>query len=179
MDLRKEAVGLRIFLGSLTTELIKLYGKLTVNAIIYRIGQKPGEIIAEQILERYNKTIDDPFDNPSAAFNLLENSVTQLFDEEQIGLITEEEKITIKIKNVCPFRQVIMGREDFEFGGTLCQFSSGYFESALKMLTDYNVEYSHDAKETNDDYCVINIIFRKKPEVNSILSNEIEPVESK
>ena len=76
---------MRIFLGSLVTELIKLYSKVTINAVIYRIGQKPGEIIAEQILERYNKKADDPFDNPSAAFNLLENSVTQLFDEEQIG----------------------------------------------------------------------------------------------
>ena len=178
MDIKKEAVGLRIFLGSLTTELIKLYGKLTVNAIIYRIGQKPGEIIAEQILERYNKTHEDPFDNPSAAFNLLENSVTQLFDEEQIDLINEEEKITIKIKNVCPFRQVIMGREDFEFGGTLCQFSSGYFESALKILTDYNVEYMHDIKETTDEYCVINIVFRKKPEINNTHSEETESEES-
>jgi predicted hydrocarbon binding protein len=147
---------------------------LTVNAIIYRIGQKPGEIIAEQILERYNKTEAEPFDNPSAAFNLLENSVTQLFDEEQIGLVTEDEKVTIKIKNVCPFRQLIMGREDFVFGGTLCQFSSGYFESALKLLTDYNVEYSHDPKETTDDYCVINIVFRKKPEINNNHSEESE-----
>ncbi|TFG17503.1 MAG: hypothetical protein EU530_10525 [Promethearchaeota archaeon] len=178
MDLRKEAVGLRILLGSLTTELIKLYGKLTVNAIIYRIGQKPGEIIAEQILERYNKSKEDPFDNPSAAFNLLENSVTQLFDEEQIGLVAEDDKVTIKIKNVCPFRQVIMGRDDFVFGGTLCQFSSGYFESALKILTDYNVEYSHDPKETNDEYCVISIVFRKKPELSATPSEESDTGES-
>ena len=122
--------------------------------------------------------MDDPFDNPSAAFNLLENSVTQLFDEEQIGLVTEEEKVTIKIKNVCPFRQVIMGREEYEFGGTLCQFSSGYFESALKILTDYNVEYSHDPKETNDEQCVVNIVFRKKPDLNHTLIEEPESGES-
>ncbi|MBN2157154.1 MAG: hypothetical protein JW776_14005 [Candidatus Lokiarchaeota archaeon] len=149
-----------------------------MNAIIYRIGQKPGEIIAEQILERYNKTEAEPFDNPSAAFNLLENSVTQLFDEEQIDLITEEDKVIIKIKNVCPFRHVIMGREDFEFGGTLCQFSSGYFESALKMLTDYNVEYSHDLKETTDEYCIINIVFRKKPEMNETKMEESKDKDS-
>jgi len=178
MDIKKEAVGLRIFLGSLVTELIKLYSKITVNAIIYRIGQKPGEIIAEQILERYNKTEEDPFDNPSAAFNLLENSVTQLFDEEQIGLITEDDKVTIKIKNVCPFRQVIMGREDFDFGGTLCQFSSGYFESALKILTDYNVEYSHDPKETSDEFCVINMVFRKKPELSTPPTEDLDSLES-
>ena len=109
---------------------------------------------------------------------MIVNSVTQLFDEEQIGLVTEDDKITIKIKNVCPFRQVIMGREDFEFGGTLCQFSSGYFESALKILTDYNVEYSHDPKETNDEYCVINMVFRKKPELNNTPTEEIDSKES-
>ncbi len=109
---------------------------------------------------------------------MLENSVTQLFDEEQIGLVTEDEKITIKIKNVCPFRQVIMGREDFEFGGTLCQFSSGYFESALKILTDYNVEYSHDMKETTDEYCVINIVFRKKPELNNNHNEEAQSTDT-
>jgi len=47
MDFLIETVGLRIFLDSLVTKLIKLYGKLTVNAIIYRIGQKPGEIITK------------------------------------------------------------------------------------------------------------------------------------
>jgi len=66
----------------------------------------------------------------------------QLFEEKQISVITEDGNVTIKIKKVCPFRHVIMGREDFEFGGIICQFSSEYFESALKILANYNVGYA-------------------------------------
>ncbi|MHA1727140.1 MAG: hypothetical protein ACTSWY_00220 [Promethearchaeota archaeon] len=153
-------MGLKIFMGSLAFELEKLYGRATVNALIYRIGQKPGEIIANQILKKYNRTEEEPFKVPTAAYNLLENSITQLFKEELVEYKEEEDKYIIKIKNVCPLRQVIMSRNDLEFEGTLCQFSIGYFESALKILTGMNVSYNFIENETTDDFCMIEIVFR-------------------
>ena len=48
----------------------------------------------------------------------------------------------------------------WDCNGPLCQFTSGYFESALKILTGMNVSYSHVEKESTDDYCVVRIIFR-------------------
>ena len=176
-DSKKEIIGLKIFLGSFVTELINLYGKPTLKAMIYRIGQKPGEIIAKQILKKHNKTEDSPFEIPTAAFNLFEKSISQLFEEEyEEYTTTEDDKYTIKIKNVCPMRQVIMSREDLEFGGTLCQFTEGYFESALKILTGMNVEYSFDEKETVDEYCAIKIIFKKRAQ--EITNSEEEDTEN-
>lgn len=172
MDTKKEIMGLRIILGSIVSEFIKLYGRPTLNAIVYRIGQRPGEIVAKQILKKNDKTEDSPFEIPSAAFNLFESSITQLFDEEQVDYKTENDTYVVKIKNVCPYRQVVMSREDLEFGGTLCQFTSGYFESALKLLTAMNVEYSFVERETTDEYCMIKIIFRKKPEEIKMDSEE-------
>ncbi|MBD3352364.1 MAG: hypothetical protein GF364_12830 [Candidatus Lokiarchaeota archaeon] len=166
METKKENLGLRIFLGSLTSELEKLYGHPTINAMIYRIGQKPGETVAKQILKKYNKTEDEPFELPSAAFSLLETSIKQLYDIEQVDFREDSEKdrYILEIKNVCPLRSVIMSREDIEFGGTLCQFTMGYFENALKILTNMNVEYSFREKDTTDDYCFIRIFFKKKIE---------------
>ncbi|MCP4762923.1 MAG: hypothetical protein GY870_14185 [archaeon] len=177
-DIKKESLGLRIFLGSLVSEIEKLYGRPTLNAIIYRIGQKPGEIVSKKILEKYNRTEENPFEVPTAAFSFLENSITQLFDEEHIEYKKDESKnrYIIKIKNVCPLRQVIMSREDLEFGGTLCQFAIGYFETALKILTGMNVDYEFYDKETTDDYCMINIIFHEKipseDETNGAIKSE-------
>lgn len=163
---KKEKFGLRLFLGSLTSELEKLYGRPTINAMIYRIGQKPGEIVAKQILQKYNKTEEEPFELPSTAFSVLESSIKHLFDIEQVDFREDEEKnrYILEIQNVCPLRQVIMSREDIEFGGTLCQFTMGYFESALKILTNMDVEYSFVDKKTTDDYCFIQVVFRVKPQ---------------
>lgn len=159
MDNKKEIMGLRIFLGSFVSEIEKLYGKSILNAIIYRIGQKPGEVISRQILKKYNRTDNTPFKVPTAAFSLLENSLSQLFDIEHLDYKKYEERYIIKIKNICPFRQVIMN-SDWDCNGPLCQFTSGYFESALKILTGMNISYSHVEKESTDDYCVVRIIFR-------------------
>ena len=165
MDNKKEIVGLRIFLGSFVSEIEKLYGKSILNAIIYRIGQKPGEVISRQILKKYNRSDNTPFKVPTAAFSLLENSLSQLFDIEHLDYKKDEERYIIKIKNICPFRQVIMN-SDWDCNGPLCQFTSGYFESALKILTGMNVSYSHVEKESTDDYCVVRIIFRDLLKVN-------------
>jgi predicted hydrocarbon binding protein len=165
MDNKKEIMGLRIFLGSFVSEIEKLYGKSILNAIIYRIGQKPGEVISRQILKKYNRTDNTPFKVPTAAFSLLENSLSQLFDIEHLDYKKYEERYIIKIKNICPFRQVIMN-SDWDCNGPLCQFTSGYFESALKILTGMNVSYSHVEKESTDDYCVVRIIFRDHLKVN-------------
>ena len=168
MDNKKEIMGLRIFLGSFVSEIEKLYGKSILNAIIYRIGQKPGEVVSRQILKNYVRTEETPFKVPTAAFNLLENSLSQLFDIEHLDYKKDDdnERYIIKIKNICPFRQVVMNSA-WDCNGPLCQFTSGYFESALKILTGMNVSYSHVEKESTDDYCVVRIIFRdilKEPE---------------
>lgn len=161
MDNKKEIMGLRIFLGSLVSEIEKLYGKSILNAIIYRIGQKPGEVVSRQILKNYYRIEkENPFKVPTAAFSLLENSLSQLFDIEHLDYRKDEERYIIKIKNICPFRQVIRNGS-WDTNGPLCQFTSGYFESALKILTGMNVSYSHVEKESTDDYCVVRIIFRE------------------
>ena len=171
MEQEKEILGLRIFLGSFIAELEKLYGKPTLNAMIYRIGQKPGEVVANQILKKNNRSEETPFEIPSAAFNLFENSITQLYDEEHVEFKKiNEKRYDIKIKNSCPLREVMRSREELEFGGTLCQFTSGYFESALKKLTGMNVSYDFIDKETTDEFCMINLVLRdiqKEIEVDS------------
>jgi hypothetical protein len=169
MEQDKEILGLRIFLGSFIAELEKLYGKPTLNAMIYRIGQKPGEVVANQILKKNNRSEESPFEIPSAAFNLFENSITQLYEEEHVEFKKiNEKRYDIKIKNSCPLREVIKSREELEYGGTLCQFTSGYFESALKILTGMNVSYDFIDKETTGEYCMINLILRDIQKENGL-----------
>jgi len=163
MQLKKEIIGLRIFTANFLGDVEKTFGTNTVKAILNRMGQKPAEIVADQILQKYDKTLQDPFELPSAAFSLFENTITKLFDAEVIT-VTEDnlkEKTTIKIKNVCAFRQVIKTRKELEYGGTLCEFTRGYFETALKKLTGLSVEYNLVERETTDDHCVIEIVFQK------------------
>ncbi|UYP43846.1 hypothetical protein NEF87_000131 [Candidatus Lokiarchaeum ossiferum] len=164
MDLKKELIGLRILFGSYFLETQKTWGESTVKALLNRLGQKPAEIVANQILEKYDKSLDDPFKIPSAAFSLFENTITKLFNSEVISQETLSDRIIIKIKNECTFRQTIKGRTELEYGGTLCEFTVGYFETALKMLTGLNVEYHIVKKETTDESCVINLVFYKKTE---------------
>jgi predicted hydrocarbon binding protein len=163
MELKKELISLRIFLANYHTEIEKTFGTNTVKAILNRMGQKPAEIVADQILQKYDKTLQEPFELPSAAFSLFENTITKLFDAEVIT-VTEDnlkEQTIIKIKNICAFRQVIKSRKELEYGGSLCEFTQGYFETALKKLTGMSVEYNLVERETTDDHCVIEIVFSK------------------
>ncbi|MHA1647385.1 MAG: hypothetical protein ACTSVL_07420 [Promethearchaeota archaeon] len=161
MDIDKELIGLRIFLANYQVEMEKTFGSTTLKAILFRMGQKPGNIIADEILKKYNRTVDTPFDLPAAAFSLFENTITKLYNAEILSREESNDKIIIKIKNICAFRRVIKNRDELPYGGTLCEFSAGYFETALKKLTGMNVEYKFNEKETSDDYCVIDIIFSK------------------
>ena len=163
MELKKEIIGLRIFLANYHTEIEKTFGSNTVKAILNRMGQKPAEIVADEILKKYDKTPQDPFEVPSAAFSLFENTITKLFDAEVMEVQQEnlKDRTTIKIKNVCAFRQSIKSRKELEYGGTLCEFARGYFETALKKLTGLSVEYNLVKRETTDDHCIIEIIFHK------------------
>ncbi len=170
MDFKKELIGLRIFLGSYFLETQKTWGEATVKALLNRLGQKPAKIIAEEILQKYQKTTREPFEIPSAAFSLFENTITKLYDTEILSQETFKDKMVIKIKNECTFRQVINGRKELEYGGTLCEFTMGYFETALKLLTGLKVQYQLVKKETTDDACVVNIIFNFKAEKENINS---------
>ncbi|MHA1518902.1 MAG: hypothetical protein ACTSVZ_07120 [Promethearchaeota archaeon] len=162
MDLKKELIGLRIFTGSFFSEIEKTFGSSTIKAVLNRMGQKPAEIVAEQILEKYDKTESNPFETPSAAFNLFQNTITKLYDTEIISQEDLKDRYVIRIRNECTYRQVIKNREDLKFGGTLCEFTFGYFETALKKLSGLNVEYKFDKRENSDDGCNVNIIFYKK-----------------
>ncbi len=164
MDIKNELIGLRILLGSYFLETQKTWGESTVKALLNRLGQKPAEIIADQILEKYQKTLTEPFKIPSAAFSLFENTITKLFKTEVISQENLKDRINIKIKNDCMFRQTIKGRTELDYGGTLCEFTVGYFETALRMLTGLNVEYQLVEKETNDENCIVNLVFYKKTE---------------
>ena len=101
MDLKKELIGLRIFMGSFFTEIEKIYGTSTVKAILNRMGQKPAEIVAAEILEKYGKTEEDHFDNPLAAFSLFQNTITKLYDAEVISHEELKDRHVIRIKNEC------------------------------------------------------------------------------
>jgi predicted hydrocarbon binding protein len=164
MDLKKELIALRIFLANYHNEVEKTFGTNTVKAILFRMGQKPGDIIADEILSKYDKSPENPFDLPSAAFSLFQNTITKLYNTEIIEQTDKKDRVIIKIKNVCVFRNVIKSREELEYGGTLCEFTAGYFENALKTLLGMDVEYQIDKKETTEEYCVIKIIFFKNLE---------------
>lgn len=148
------------FLGSLINELQSTLGKSTLNALIYRIGQKSAEIIAKRILEKHKQNGGN-FENISAAFNLFQSMVSQIFEVEQLNQNNEEDRTVIKIKNRCPFHKLIAEREDLEYGGTLCQFSKAYFEQTLKKLTDIKVEYKLNGVKPTEDYCYVDLVFLK------------------
>lgn len=148
------------FLGSLINELQSTLGKPTLNALIYRIGQKSAEIIAKRILEKHKQNGGN-FENISAAFNLFQSMVSQIFEVEQLNQNNEEDRTVIKIKNRCPFHKLIAEREDLEYGGTLCQFSKAYFEQTLKKLTDIKVEYKLNGVKPTEDYCYVDLVFLK------------------
>ena len=59
MDTKNEINGLTIFLGSLIAELEKTFGTSTIKAILNRLGSKPGEVVAQTILERFKCTVRD------------------------------------------------------------------------------------------------------------------------
>ncbi|MHA1674653.1 MAG: hypothetical protein ACTSYI_13625 [Promethearchaeota archaeon] len=177
MDLKKELIGLRIFTGSFFSEIEKTFGTNTIKAVLNRMGQKPAEIVAEQILQKYEKTESNPFETPSAAFNLFQNTITKLYDTEIIAQEDLKDRYIIRIRNECTFRQVIKNREELKFGGTLCEFTFGYFESALSKLSGLNVEYQFDPKENYDEGCHVNIVFYKKfEEIEETPTTPIEPI---
>ena len=181
MDTKREIIGLRIFTGSFLAEVEKIFGTSTIKAILNRLGQKPAEIVAEHILEKYEKSISKPFENIGAVYTIFENTITQLYDSEIISVSQEdlEDKFVIRIKNMCAFRHSIRIREDIAYGGTLCEFTIGYFETALKMLTGLKVEYQYLKKESTDDHCVIDLIFwKKKTEEKLEIEEKIESKES-
>ncbi|MHA1511785.1 MAG: hypothetical protein ACTSRX_08715, partial [Promethearchaeota archaeon] len=144
--LKREIIGLRIFTGSFLVEVEKIFGTATIKAILNRLGQKPAEIVAERILEKYEKSVKKPFENIGAVYTIFENTITQLYDSEIISQEDFDDKFVIRIKNFCAFRHSIRIREDLSYGGTLCEFTIGYFETALKMLTGLKVEYQHLTK---------------------------------
>ncbi|MCF2140403.1 MAG: hypothetical protein K9W44_10165 [Candidatus Lokiarchaeota archaeon] len=162
MELKKELIGLRIFMGSFFTEIEKTFGSSTVKAILNRMGQKPAEIVADNILKKYGKTESEPFDVPSAAFSLFQNTITKLYDAEVIGHEELKDRYIIHIKNECIYRQIIKNHEELKFGDTLCEFTFGYFETAMKKLTGLNVEYKYDQSQSDDDACSVKVIFYKK-----------------
>lgn len=155
-----ENLALGSFLGSLVNELQSTLGKPTLNALIYRIGQKSAEIIAKRILEKHKQNGGN-FENISAAFNLFQSMVSQLFEAELLNQNNEEDRTVIKIKNRCPFHKLIAEREDLEYGGTLCQFTKAYFEQTLKKLTDIKVEYKLNGVKPTEDYCYVDLVFLK------------------
>ena len=176
MDLKKELIGLRIFTGSFFLEIEKTFGSNTIKAVLNRMGQKPAEIVADQILQKYDKSESSPFQSPSAAFNLFQNTITKLYDTEIIAQEDLPDRYVIRIRNECTYRQVIKNKEELKFGGTLCEFTFGYFEGALKKLSGLNVEYQLDTKENFDDGCHVNIIFYKKFEnIEETTSTPSEP----
>ena len=177
MDIEKEIIGLRIFTGSFLAEVEKIFGTATIKAILNRLGQKPAEIVAEHMLEKYDKTVKKPFENIGAVYTIFENTITQLYDSEIISQEDFEDKFIIRIKNICAFRHSIRVRDDLSYGGTLCEFTLGYFENALKMLTGLKVEYQYLKKESTDDHCVIDLVFWKKMKTEENLEIE-EPLES-
>ncbi len=155
-----ENLAINSFLGSLINELQSTLGKPTLNALIYRIGQKSAEIIAKRILEKHKQNGGN-FENISAAFNLFQGMVSQLFEVEQINQNNDEDRTVIRIKNRCPFHKLIAEREDLEYGGTLCQFTKAYFEQTLKKLTDIKVEYKLNGVKPTEDYCYVDLVFLK------------------
>lgn len=179
--LKREIIGLRIFTGSFLAEVERIFGTATIKAILNRLGQKPAEIVSEHILEKYEKSIKKPFENIGAVYTIFENTITQLYDSEIISVSQEDldDKFVIRIKNICAFRHSIRIRDDISYGGTLCEFTIGYFETALKMLTGLKVEYQYLKKESTDDHCVIDLIFWKKKKIEEQLGIEekIEPKE--
>lgn len=172
MDLKKELIGLRIFMANYHTEIEKTYGENPIKAILFRMGHKPGDIVADEILKKYDKTPSQPFDVPTAAFTLFQNTITKLYDTEIISQEEKEDRYILKIRNVCAFRNVIKSRTELEFGSTLCEFTLGYFETALKKMTGMNVEYQFQAAETTEDYCIVNLIFFKNSIDNSPSNNK-------
>ncbi len=177
--LKREIIGLRIFTGSFLAEVEKIFGTATIKAILNRLGQKPAEIVAEHMLEKYDKTVKKPFENIGAVYTIFENTITQLYESEIISQEDFEDKFIIRIKNVCAFRHSIRVRDDLSYGGTLCEFTLGYFETALKMLTGLKVEYQYLKKESTDDHCVIDLVFWKKmkPEENLEIKETVESEE--
>lgn len=153
-----ENLAINSFLGSLINELQSTLGKPTLNALIYRIGQKSAEIIAKRILEKHKQNGGN-FENISAAFNLFQSMVSQLFEVELLNQNNEEDRTVIKIKNRCLFHKLIAEREDIEYGGTLCQFTKAYFEQALKKLTDIKVEYKLNGVKPTEDFCYVDLVF--------------------
>lgn len=172
MDLKKELIGLRIFLANYHTEIEKTFGENTIKAILFRMGQKPGDIVAEEIMRKYDKSLAQPFEVPTAALTLFQNTITKLYDTEILSQESLDDRIIIKIKNICAFRNAIKSRVEMEYGGTLCEFTSGYFETALKKMTGMNVEYQNLPTETTEDFCVVNLIFFKNLDEEKANSKE-------
>lgn len=177
MDLKKELIGLRIFMANYHTEIEKTYGENPIKAILFRMGHKPGDIIADEILKKYDKSPSQPFEVPTAAFTLFENTITKLYDTEIITQEEKDDRYILKIRNVCAFRNVIKSRTELEYGGTLCEFTVGYFETALKKMTGMNVEYQFQPAETTEEYCIVNLVFWKKDSSSSnSLTKEKQPI---
>ena len=174
MDSKKELLGLRLLLGSFLIEVENTFGTSTVKAILSRMGQKSSTISAESILENNEKEEDQVFESPITAFTLFKKTLTQLYD---VDVLEEEElpdRYIIKIKNDCPYRNIMNSREEIEWGGSICEFTMGYFEASLKKLTGLKIDYRIDKEHVIEDGCRVNIVFFKKKEDLAKIEEELE-----
>ena len=185
MDINNEVISLRVLIGAVLQEIDKIWGKSTLNAMIHRLGTKAADPISEIILKKYSHSIENPFDNPSSAMSFFENTITKLYKMEILERRELSDRYEFKIKNICALRNIIKSRDEFNYNGTLCEFTFGYFETTLKKLTGLEVEYRYNALELNNEYCYVNLIFfkpkknKKEEEINKDIIEDQQETEEK
>lgn len=147
--------GYESMLSGLVTQVSEIYGENTAKNFCYQIGSKPGEKIAQKILELNKGKL---FEDPVEAFVHLMSRIKAYYDSKIIS-IDESQPGTIKIKfsNRCYLENLFDRNSDIKKGSIICRVTKGYLESAMKILTGKKPTLNCSVGADNN--CVEEIIF--------------------
>jgi hypothetical protein len=125
--------GYESMLSGLVTQVSEIYGENTAKNFCYQIGSKPGEKIAQKILELNNGKL---YSDPVEAFINLMSRIKAYYDVKIIS-IDESQPGIIKIKfnNRCYLDNLFTRNNEIKKGGIICRVTRGYLEMAMKVLT--------------------------------------------
>ncbi|GAB4321857.1 MAG: hypothetical protein Kow0069_26340 [Promethearchaeota archaeon] len=150
--------GLEILLDAFASKITELFGRNSLLAMTYQVGSRPGELIAQRLLNsRGGKLFDDPIE----AFVTLFTNVPRFFHVKLKSIEKEENgSVCITFDNECFFRPVILHREALTLGGPLCRVNKGYMEVALQRMTGWKVTVKRVGASNGSEACEEQVTFK-------------------
>lgn len=152
--------GMEILLESFGDKIIDVFGRNTLLSVLYQIGAKTGQVIADRIKEEQGKEEFEPLE----AVGIFFKEVKDFFSVQVKRIEEDEEYIKIYLQNHCFLRDAMNKRKGLVPGKTLCRINKGYFEVALYNLVKIKYKKVDMSLVENDEganCCIECLTFKK------------------